>query len=697
MQLPLHLHKYPFLRFLVPLIIGICLTHSIFHKAGCSRLAVILLLGIYISLLIANRYLRNYNYRWLAGIGIYLLLFILGIVITEYQLSNIEQQWSIKKTAYLGRIIDTPKEKEYSIFCNIQLIRQYDSIKTHCINKKIVLYLTKDSITKHPKRNDELLFYSRITLPHNNGNPEEFDYATYLSHQGISGTALAYSGQWQVIGHSSARSIQQIALDYRSKLLEKIKKLGFTGDEYTVLSALVLGYQDELSQEIRESYSISGVSHVLSLSGLHIGFIYLLLDSLLRFANRNRKMLIAKQFFIILFLWIFALLTGLLSPVIRSVIMFSLMAISQLRIDKPTTLNTLAIAAFFMLIYNPFYLYDISFQLSFTAVAGIVILQPLLYRQIKTKNKILNYLWGLISVSIAAQAITAPIVTYYFSRFSTHFLLSNILVIPLVSVIMYLAVITLSIGFVPYIQEFLANILQHSIQLLNNIVSLVEHLPYSTINQINITKIEVLLLYIIIFSGVLYLHKHRKYLHLFIFCTFLFILLQTKENYQAQQIHSIHFYNVRNCPTVHFIESQQRSYLFSTERDSVIQKLQYATKRYWDKLRLKTPTIVPFNYSKSNIWRHNNILSFQGKIICIVNDNRWKNKCATKPLKLDYLYLCKGYHGKLLWLMPLFNIQQVVIDSSISEHKKERFKRECTLLGLPFISLSEKGAYQIYL
>lgn len=373
------------------------------------------------------------------------------------------------------------------------------------------------------------------------------------------------------------------------------------------------------------------------------------------------------------------------------------MAISQLRINKPTTLNTLAIAAFFMLIYNPFYLYDVSFQLSFTAVAGIVIFQPLLYRQAKIKNKILNYLWGLISVSIAAQLITAPIVTYYFSRFSTHFLLSNILVIPLVSVIMYLAVITLSIGFIPFIQELLAYLLQRSIQFLNSIVGFVEHLPYSSISQINITKVEVVLLYLILLSGTLYLCKKRKYLFMFMPCTLLFILLQTKENYQAQQIHSILFYNVRNCPTVHLIESQQHSYLFSSQKDSVIQKLQYTTKRYWDKLRLVTPQVIPLNYSEPSIWRHKDILSFQGKIICMIHDNTWKNKCSSTPLKVDYLYLCKGYHGKLLWLMPLFNIHQVVIDSSLSEFRKERFKRECTLLGLPFISLSEKGAYQISL
>lgn len=629
------------------------------------------------------------------GANIYLLLFIAGIITTEYQLSKIEQQWGTHKSVYIGQLIDTPKEKEHSTFCSIKLLGQIESGKTRPINKKVVLYLTHDSLNSQLKRGDKLLFYGQVKKPHNNGNPEEFDYSAFLTHQGISGTAFINNDQWQVIGYDSTRTLQQITLDYRSKLLEKIKTLGFTGDEYTVLSALVLGYQDELSQEIKESYSISGVSHVLSLSGLHIGFLYLLLNFLLAFANKQKVALISKQLIIICILWAFAFLTGLLSPVVRSVIMFSLIALSKMRNNQPVTLNTLAIAAFFMLLYNPFYLYDVSFQLSFTAVAGIVIIQPMLHRQIKTTNKISSYIWSLSSVSIAAQLITAPIVIYYFSRFSTHFLLSNILVIPLVSIIMYIAVITLSIGFIPPLQSLLACLLQFSIKTLNGTVTFVEHLPYSSINQLYINQIDIILLYVILFSGILFLLKKRKALFILLPCLLFFFILRTQRSYQLQHIKCIVFYNVRNCPTVHLIESKQRSYLFSAQPKNVIDKLHYATNRYWNKLQLEKPQIIPCNYKTQNLWRHNNIASFEGKTICMINDSIWKNKCSNNPLNIDYLYLCKGYKGKILWLMPLFNVHQVIIDSSISEYRKEKLKNECTLLGLNFVSLSEKGAYQI--
>lgn len=696
MQSPLHLHKYPFLRFLVPLILGVYFAHSFLQQMEYDRIIISLLIGIYAITLLGCLFIKRYSYRWLNGVSMYLLLFILGIATTYIHQSANQQYWEINRTTYIGEIIDYPKIKEHSTFCLTKLLAKKENSTTYPINKKIALYLTNDSLSQSVKRGNQLLFYGRITAPHNNGNPEEFDYASFLSHQGITGTAFASSGQWQIIGNNPRRDIRQIALDIRSGMLTSIKKLGFSGDEYTVLSALVLGYQDELSQEIRESYSISGVSHVLSLSGLHIGFLYVLLDLLLRFANYNRKTLIAKQLFIILFLWFFAFITGLLSPVIRSVIMFSIIALSKVRSNPPSTLNTLAAAAVMMLIYNPFYLYDVSFQLSFTAVAGIVLLQPLIYNKIKVNNKIGDYIWSLMSVSIAAQLITAPIVLYYFSRFATHFLLSNILVIPITSVIMYLAVITLFIGFLPIVQQFLADVLLLSIKLLNGTVSFIEHLPYASINQLCINQIDILLLYLILFFSTLYLFKHRrKYMLPLLLCVFLFLSSLTIEKYKHQHIRSITFYNVRNCPAVHLIESQKTSYLFATKQDSILPKLHYATNRYWDKLHLSTPKVLPFQYHSAHLWRHNNILSFQGKTICIANDSTWKNKCSDKPFNVDYLYLCKGYKGKLLWLMPLFNIHQVVIDSSINNYKKEKFKRECTLLGLNFISLAEKGAYHI--
>lgn len=696
--MPIHLHKYPFVRFLAPMILGIYFSHSFLHETGCSGVVMGALCLLCVVSFLFYHLFRKYTFRWLTGTCIYLLLFTIGAGITEYHLSSAHYQWPVEKSTYKVQLTSDPKEKEHTILCPVTVILKQDSSGVHTIQKKILLYLTKDSLSRQIKRGDKLLFYGQINAPRNNGNPEEFDYASYLMHQGISGTAFAYTGNWKPSGHDSSRTLEQIALDYRKLLLQKIKDLGFSGDEYTVLSALVLGYQDELSEDIKESYSISGASHVLSLSGLHIGFLYFLLDFLLGFAGRKKETLIAKQLTIIFLLWGFAFLTGLLSPVIRSVIMFSLIALSKIRNNHPVTLNTLAVAALLMLIYNPFYLYDVSFQLSFSAVAGIVIIQPWLNNRIKIENRIGKYVWGLMSVSIAAQVITTPIILYYFSRFSTHFLLTNIVVVPLVSVIMYLAVFTLCIGFIPPLQALLAFLLKESIKLLNGTVVFVERLPYSSIDHIWLSPADVAVFYLILlFISLYFVARKRWALFSLLPCIFFLCLLHANDKYRQQNIRSIVFYNARNCPTVHLIESRETSYLFSAEKDSVHQKLRYAASRFWNKYQLNTPQTIPSEYSGKGIWRHNSMLSFEGKTICMINDDTWRNKTSDKPLYIDYLYICKGYKGKLVWLMPLFNAQKVVIDSSVSDYHREAYKKECRLLGMEFVSLSEKGAYQIAL
>lgn len=636
--------------------------------------------------------------RWLFGAGFYFLFFTMGVLLTEYHLDKTGYHWEENKGFYRVQLTDKPTEKEKTILCPIVVQTKQDSTGDVFINKRIVLYLTKNSLSKKLHRGDNLLLYTQIKSPQNNGNPEEFDYASYLIHQGVSGTAFAYTDNWKLIGRESSPSLKQKALDCRESMLVLFKKIGFKGDEYTVLSALVLGYQEELSDEIKESYSISGASHVLSLSGLHIGFLYVLLAFVLGRTDNRKRTLLFKQIVIILAMWSFAFITGLLSPVVRSVIMFSLMALAKATGGRPVTLNTLAVAAFLMLCYNPFYLYDVSFQLSFVAMASILIIQPWLYDKIKVENKILKYIWGLMSVSLAAQIGTSPIVIYYFSRFSTHFLLTNLLVIPLVSIIMYLAVIMLVFTFLPLIQHYLALLLMYSIQLLNGITEGVEHLPFSSINHIWLCSADVLGFYLILTFGAMYLVRRNRKSLLVSLCLLLGLCsYHAIHNYNQQRISSIIFYNTRNYPAVHFIESRQESYLVAAQSSKSVDKLRNITERFWNKLNLDTPVTVEVDYNKNSFWKRKDVMSFHGQTVCMIKDDNWRNKEAGNPLTIDYLYLCKGYSGRLAWLMNLFTVKKVILDSSLGDYRRETFEGECKELGLDYISLSEKGSFFIRL
>ena len=310
---------------------------------------------------------------------------------------------------------------------------------------------------------------------------------------GISGTGYVVSGKWALgssssFAHSAAssdpssqtspfaasrssdslHSIRYTAMFYREKVMNLYRKLGFEGDELAVLSALTVGEKTDLSDSIRESYSVSGASHVLALSGLHIGLLYALLFLLLKPLTRKWQ---AGRYFrsvlLLVLLWSFAFFTGLSPSVVRSVSMFSVLAIAELFGRQSLTLNTLAATAWVMLLVNPAWLFDVGFQLSFLAVFSILIIQKPVYRLLPVKNRIGKYVWGLMSVSIAAQIGTAPLVMLYFSRFSTHFLLTNLVVIPLVTVTLYAAVLMLLLTPLSAVQFVVAEAVRFLLKVLN--------------------------------------------------------------------------------------------------------------------------------------------------------------------------------------------------------------------------------------
>lgn len=642
-------------------------------------------------------YKDSFRLRWLSGMGIISFLLATGMGLTSFYINSAHYYWSGESKVYKAVLTEKPQEKLKSILCNVTIIECVDSLGVRSVDKKILLYLSKDSLSKSLKVGDEVLFYGKVSSPRNNGNPEEFDYARFLLRKGIAGTAFVYSGNWNSKAIHSGKSLKQIALSYREKVLERYRSLNFTEDNFAVLSALTLGYKDELSEDIRESYSSAGVSHVLALSGLHVGLFFMLIDFLLRGIGGRHSYRLAKGGTIILSLWAFAFVSGLSPSVVRSVTMFSLLACSQIFNMRAVTLNTVGAAALFMLLYNPFYLYDVSFQLSFLAVAAIVLLQPIFGRQLIVHNKVGRYIWQLITVSLAAQIGTIPFVLYYFSNFPILFLLANLLVIPLVTIILYIAVLLLLMGFFIPAQKVIAFVLNELISWLNMFVSFVERLPLSSVEGINFFQIDIWGYYAV-FLLLLFPCFKRQYVRLMVtVCVLSGLCVYHVVDYMnvLHQKPSIVFYNSSSCPAVHFVSSVDSSYLLASSSDDVMKRLKYATERHWRRNSLAEPRLLSANYEDKNIWTRNDVTSFYGYTVCMIKDDLWKNKVAGKSLLIDYLYLCKGFKGRLEELTSVFRIRKVVLDGSLSEYHLSSLKKECNKLGFDCVSLAEGGALKV--
>ena len=691
-----YIHRYPYIRLIIPWITGVfCGDH--FFDRSWELFWSILALGLCIALLFVLYFLKRHSLRWCFGLAVSVLCFIGGWLGITWQLQHAVYSFPEEETVYRVLITDAPQAKEHTYLCQTLLKERRDTVGTYPIERTAILYLQQDSAVTRLKSGDELLISARISPPLNNRNFDEFDYARFLMRKGISGTGYVASGKWTKQDGMNNLDLKSIASSCRRKMISLYQKLGFSGDELAVLSALTIGDKTELSDSVRESYSVAGASHILALSGLHIGLLYTLLFFILKpIARRGNIGRVIRSVLLLILLWAFAFFTGLSPSVVRSVSMFSILAMADMVGRQPLSLNTLA--AWLMLFCNPAWLFDVGFQLSFLAVASILLIQKPIYHLITVKGRIGKYIWGLISVSVAAQIGTAPLVMFYFSRFSVHFLLTNLVVIPFITIILYAAVIMLLLTPLSWLQIVVAEGVKKLLEGLNFFVRWVEQLPYASIDGIWLYQSEILGIYIVGFL-LTYYFMNRRYRNLLI-CLFTILLLGT---YHAtlywldRPRTSLVFYNVRGCPAVHCIESDGRSWINYVDTIPNEKRLKRMTANYWKHHHLLPPKEITGDCRYMVLNRQQQIISYHGCHICVINDNHWRNKTTVSPLYIQYLYLCKGYDGHLEELTRIFSFSYVILDASLSEYRRHLLESECKQSGLRFISLSDEGSVRFLL
>ena len=313
----------------------------------------------------------------------------------------------------------------------------------------------------------------------------------------LGGRSLESEGTRQETRDSGLR---QQFLEWRSVLLEKYHEWGVGDEAYGVVAAMTLGDKKAIDKDTKETYRVAGASHILALSGLHLMIIYSVITLLVGWMRFR----LLSQVIIVLAIWAFALLTGLSPSVTRSAAMITAYALLSLGYRERMSVNTLAFVAIIMLIISPSMLYDVGFQLSFMTVLSIVLWHPLLNGliplHVQQRHHWLSNLWGLITVSTAAQIGTAPLVAYYFGRLPVWFLLSNFIVIPLATVVLYLTLALVVFNWWTWAATLVAKVLTAVVVTMERGLAWVGALPYSSIDGIQLSVLRVYLIYIIIGS-----------------------------------------------------------------------------------------------------------------------------------------------------------------------------------------------------
>lgn len=445
-------------------------------------------------------------------VAIFISFFFLGSYLMSDAVDKTKVSLPDRQISYEAVLLTEPTVHGKVVQTDLLIVGKGTTLKV----RASILRDTVDNRWQRLHVGDGIAALSVLVEPRNFAN-STFDYAGWLKKHGFKAETFIYYTDWKKAEvdltklHYSDRTIIQTR-KLRQRFLAHYHNFGADGQSYAVLAAMALGDKSGLSKELKDDYSIAGASHVLALSGLHLGIIYGVL-TFLTLGFRRRWM---PQLFIMLAVWAYVVLVGMSASVVRSAIMLTVIALVTLLNRRNILLNSLGVAAFVLLLWNPMNLYDIGFEMSFMAVLGIALFEPFMMPRHEAKNKFEKYvvywLWGIISVSIAAQIGTAPLVAYYFGRFSTYFLITNIIVIPLATVILYGFLLTAVVSFIPVLSSWLMKALFFLVMVLNSSLHWIASLPGACIDGINWSLPQVVGIYIFIFAVYLiinFLHSRR--------------------------------------------------------------------------------------------------------------------------------------------------------------------------------------------
>ena len=642
------LNQIPFIRIILPFLIGI--GFWLVGKQGAPQLMCVFCVYLVCMLIYFFLIKKAKNLtKFLFGIMVQVFLFFSGWLLCDY---NNEKQNPINYThvaseeieSYSGYVSEIPIEKTKSIKAEITLrqIKLKDKWKNTC--GKIIIYFEKTDKTKTLEIGNSIVFTAQLQEIQSPLNPHEFDYKSYLRLRNIYHSVYLKEESWAVYNNEKTFSLISISQKIRKQLLDTYRASGLEQTEFAMLAALVLGYDDEIDRPLMNAYSHTGTLHVLSVSGLHVGIIYLLLGYMLSFLNRNKKTTWIKVFIIIGVLWFFVLLSGFSAPAVRAAFMFSLILLGKTLFEQVETANIVLVAAFFSLCINPFWLADVGFQLSYIAVLGIIYLYPFFYNMFTFSSTLADKIWALCSVSIAAQLATLPITLYYFHQFPALFLITNLVVIPISILVMYGGILLLLFSKITFIANILVWIAAILIKTMNASALFFDSVPFCVIDNIHLSLLNVILLYMLLLLVFISIEqKSFKILMssfalaIVIVCVSICFNLQTKNNnelviYQNDKTDMLTVFSGNKYIQVSDTVPDDR--LQSTLRENKI----YHDVVFENKLQLTNTSLIVVNHKKILFSKDVNLLT-ENFISAIKPDYIWLAGSSIKKLKIPQ-FLC---------------------------------------------------------
>ncbi|MFM1794400.1 MAG: hypothetical protein RL642_785 [Bacteroidota bacterium] len=381
-------------------------------------------------------------------------------------------------------------------------------------------------------------------------NPGSFDFASFANNKNIFLSCFLNKEHDFIKIGDKKNKLTTFLNQCRTWIIATLQKQIGSPKEAGLAEALLIGYKEDLDEELQAQYTLSGISHIIAVSGMHLGLIFSVLSYLLSLITK-RKILRLFSFGIILpLLWTFALITGASASVLRSVLVFSFVLFGNLLLKRSTSINVLLASAFFLLVLQPTLLYDIGFQLSYAAVLSILIYEPLISKLVYTKNKLIKYLWEMVSITLAAQILTTPIILYHFNQFPLFFLITNMVAVPLSSLVLLLTILLCLMSALAFPSSLLIDSMLILIKMMNNYVAKIASIPNNTVHlQTSIAFTSGMFISIAVITYA-FTHKHSN-MRLMIVSSILFLsLLYQFDYFKLRWRNQVIVLNIKNATAI---------------------------------------------------------------------------------------------------------------------------------------------------
>lgn len=639
------------------------------------------------------------------GLLVFLFFFLFGLWRSASAWRDVSADYPEGEQLFRAVLTDVPRVSERSVTADaLSYVSRTDGARRF---RKVSLTFARDSLSEKLGVGTPLVFRAQVRRPHNRGNPEEFDYARYLAVKGVSGQVYLPAGRWRADA-SPCNALTDLplwaglrirALVWRDRLLSLYRQVGMQGEEHALLSAVTLGDKSALSRDLRNLYAETGVSHILALSGMHLGYLMIVFNFLFARCGRRRALQVSVGLSALFLMWTYVFVAGLPSSLVRAASMYTLMWGAVMCGRKGVSVHALLVSAFFMLCVNPMYLYDVGFQLSFLAMTGILTVYPACRKWRAARWPWVGWVVRSLWLSFSAQLFTLPLAGYYFGTVSVYSAGLTLLVSPLIALLLFAMPLLLaaewgSCALASLLSEGVGQI----IRLQNGLLARAACLPLASV-EVDWPLLPVLSGYVLLV--VLLMRRHMAYprwLKSVLCLSLLLAVVWTVERRRHAVKPCIVFYNNPSCPAVHVIESARRSYLFPVHPDRVHERFAHVERAFWRRKLSEPPVHVTEDCREGRLRFVSGWAQVKGgPSFLMLHDGRWNGVSGAACTDVDYLYLCRGYKGDLKELSRLVRPRCVVLDASLRAGERERHIGTCMALGWHFHDMETKGALKVAL